>query len=75
MKVLRSQDRFQIVLPVHTKMIQMTENATTLHCACLESFLVIKAFRLEDGFFSVTLYYNGVLVSVRTSLHRRSGKT
>ena len=30
MKVLRPHDRFQIVLPVHTKTIQVTENATNL---------------------------------------------
>ena len=30
MKVLRPQDRFQIVLPVHTKTIETAENAINL---------------------------------------------
>ena len=60
MKVLRPDDRFQIVFPVHTKTIQVTENAylSTLHCACLESFLVFSVGHL--GFFQIKMHWDWV---------------
>ena len=68
MKVLRPDDRFQIVFPVHTKTIQVTENAylSTLHCACLESFLVFSVGHL--GFFQMKVDWDWVIPSTRILL-------